>query len=82
MEHMAHGEVGLAVWLQLPVFSEEIAVAADDLLCLRVPHDQLFATMGHRIKFIDIHALTRTSSGCPEGDLSQSANLLHDMRSL
>ena len=81
MEHVAHGKVGLAVRLQLPVLTEEVSVAADNLLGLRVPYDKLFATMGHRIKLVDIHTLSRTASCCSEGDLSQSANLLHDMRS-
>ena len=79
---MAHGEIGLAVGLQLPILAEEIAVATYDFLGLRIPHDELLATVGHGVELVDVHAFPRAATSRAKGYLAKAANLLHDVRSL
>ena len=74
---MARGEYGLAVGVQFPVAAEQIAVAADYLLGLGVPHYELLVAVVASVELVDIHRLARAASRFAEGYLAQSPYLLH-----
>lgn len=77
VEHVAGGQLGLAVGIEPPVASEEIAVATDDLLRLGVPHDELLVAVVRRVKLVYIYGLARTATCRAERYLAQPAYLPH-----
>ena len=81
MEHVTCCNFWLSVFAYLPLASEDITITTDNLLCIRVPNNQLSATILHRIELIDIHRFARTTSCRTESYLAQTTNLLHNIRS-
>ena len=79
MKHMTCGENGLSLLVCLPVRPEQIAIAADDLIALRIPDNQLPTTIFHGIKLVDIHRLTRSSSRRAESFFAKTPDFLHHM---
>ena len=77
---MAHGQIGLSFGVDLPVLAKEIAVATNDLLGFRIPHDELFAAVWHRVELINVDTLARSTACRTEGYLTQTAYLLHHVR--
>ncbi len=77
VKHVARGQLRLPVIVELPVASEEVSVAADYLLLLRIPHDELLIAVVTRVKLVYIHRLTRSSACRAERYLAQSAYFPH-----
>ena len=80
MEHVAGGELGLALLVHLPLGAFEIAVAADDLLGLGIPHDELFVAVLAGVELVDVHRLACAASRFAECNLTQTSDLLHHVR--
>ena len=80
MEHVACGEFGLSLLVHIPLGAFKIAVAADDLLCLGVPHDELLVAVLARVELVDVHVLARAAARLTEGNLTQTPDLLHHVR--
>ena len=76
VEHVARGEHGLAVGVDVGVTSQEITVAADDFLLFRIPHDKLLVAVVARVELVQIHALSAAASGLAECDFAQPAYFL------
>ena len=76
-EHMTGGQDGLPVLAYLPVLTQQIAVSAQYLLCLGIPHEELAVRLLHGVILIDVHTLARTTSCCTEGNLAQAPYLAH-----
>ena len=79
MEHVAGGKDGLAVGTHLHIGAQDIAVAADNLFSLGVPHDELFVAVVHRVKFVQVVGLACSSASLSECDFPQSSNLQQDI---
>ena len=77
MEHVAGGELGLAVRVKLPVGAEQVAVAAYNLLGLGVPHDELLVAVGTGVELVDVDLLARAAPGLAESDFAQASYLAH-----
>ena len=80
MEHVAGGELGLSLLVHLPLGAFEVTVAADDLLGLGVPHDELLVAVLADVELVDVHILARAASCLAEGYLAQTSDLLHHVR--
>ena len=80
MEHVRCGKQRLAIAVKLDVRSEDVAISAEDLLCLRIPYDQLLVRVFHSIELIDIHRQTASASRVSECLFAESADLHHDIR--
>ena len=76
---MTGGEDRLSVVIQFPVGTHQVAVAADDLLLVGIPHDKLLIAVVAGIELIDVHLLARATACLAEGDLTQSTDLAHDV---
>ena len=57
MEHVAGGEDGLSLFVEIHIRSEFVAIAADNLLCLRIPDDELFVAVFHRVELVEVEFL-------------------------
>ena len=77
MEHVARGQYRLSLFIHIPSRSFQITIAADNLLCFRIPDNQLLVTVVTSVEFIDIHILAGTTASLTENDLTESAYLLH-----
>ena len=80
VEHVACGELRLAVLVEFPVGAEHVAVAADDLLCLGVPHDELLVAVRAGVELVDVHRLAGAAACLAECYLAQTAYLAHHVR--
>ena len=78
MEHVARGELGLPVLVELPICSIEVTVAPDDLFGLWIPHNQLLVAVLAGIKLVNVEFLSCPTAGLPECQFAQTANFLHD----
>ena len=56
MEHVAGGQDGLAIAVNLPLRSLQVAVAANDFPRLRIPDDELFVAILTGIELVLIHS--------------------------
>ena len=74
---MARGEHGLSVGVNINVGAKDIAIAADDLFSLRIPHDELLVAVWHGVELIDIHTLAGAAASLSEGYLTKTADFLH-----
>ena len=74
---MTRCQDGLSVLIILPISTCQITITTDDLLCLRIPYNQLFIAVLTDIKLIDIHLFSRSSTSFTKSDFTQSSNLLH-----
>ena len=81
MKHVTRSQLRLAFGINLPISSKDITIAANNFLRFRIPHNELFTTVLHGVKLIDIHCLARTSSCCTKGLFSKTPYFHHDMRS-
>ena len=77
MKHVTGGELWLPVFIHLPIRSKQIPIATNNLFGLRIPHNELFATILHRVEFVDIHCFSRSSASRSECHFAQTANLFH-----
>lgn len=80
VEHVACGELRLAVLVEFPVGAEHVAVAADDLLCLGIPHDELLVAVRAGVELVDVHRLAGAAACLAECYLAQTAYLAHHVR--
>ena len=80
VEHVTCGELRLAVLVEFPVGAEHVAVAADDLLCLGVPHDELLVAVRAGVELVDVHRLAGAAACLAECYLAQTAYLAHHVR--
>ena len=72
---MAGSELGLSVLIEFPFCAVEVAIAADNFLCLRVPHDELLVAVLAGVKLVEVQFFTCSSAGFSESYLAQSAYL-------
>ena len=82
MEHVAGSQNRLPLVIHLPCRPLQIAISANDLLCLRIPDDELLVAVLAGVELIYIHWFASASSRLTEGDLTQTADLLHDVGSI
>ena len=80
VEHVACGELRLAVFVKLPVGAEQVSVSADYLLRLGVPHDELLIAVSAGVELVDVHRLAGAAARFAECYLAQSAYLAHHVR--
>ena len=80
MEHVAGGEDGLSLFVEIHIRSEFVAIAADNLLCLWVPDDELFVAVFHRVELVEVEFLARSSSGSPESLFALASYLAYHVR--
>jgi hypothetical protein len=80
VEHVACGELRLAVLVKLPVGAEQVSVSADYLLRLGVPHDELLVAVRAGVELVDVHRLAGAAARFAECYLAQSAYLAHHVR--
>ena len=73
---MTGGQDGLPVAVHLPGRSLQVAVAANDFLFLRVPHDELLVAIVAGVELVEVERLACASTRLAEGDLTQTTNLL------
>ena len=66
----------------MPVLSENVSISSYYLACLRIPHYQLLVAVLAGVELVDVSLLTCTTTCCAKGNLAQSANLAHDIRSI
>lgn len=77
VEHVGGGEDGLSLGIELHVGTVDVAVAADDLLGIGVPDDELLVGYLHRIVLVDVDTQPCAATSGAEGGLAQTPYLLH-----
>ena len=82
MEHMACCQNRLSLFIVIPISTQQISIATNNLLSLWIPYDKLLVTIVTSIEFIDIHILSRASASFAECYLTESTYLLHHIRSI
>ena len=82
MEHVAGGQFGLSVLVYLPFGAFQIAVAADDLFGIRIPHDELLVAIVAGVKLVDVYFLARAASRLAEGNFPQASYFAHHVGSV
>ena len=80
VEHVACGEHGLAVSVNISVASQHITVSSDYFLLLRIPYDELLIAVVARVELVYVHALAAAAAGLTECDFAQAAYFLHHVR--
>lgn len=80
VEHVCHDDLGLSVGKEDDVLSVYVAVSTGDLLCFRVPDDQLFVGFLHGVVRRDVDRFSRTTSVESERPFAQSSDFAHDIR--
>ena len=77
MEHVARSQDGLAVGIEFPIGTEDVAIAADDFLSLGIPDDELLIAVLTGVELVDVDLHARTSASLSEGDFAQTTNFAH-----
>ena len=77
MEHVRGGEDGLTLVVELHIGTVDVAVAANDLFGLGVPHDKLLVGDVHGVELIDIDTHACATASGAECLFAQAAYLLH-----
>ena len=80
MEHVTGCQDGLSIGCRFNVRSEDITIATDDFFSLWIPNNQLFVTVVHGVKLVQIVCLSSASTGFAEHNLAQSSYLQKHVR--
>ena len=81
-EHMTGSQDGLTVRGYLPVFAENVAVAAYDLFRFGVPYKDLLIAVVAGVELVEVETLSRSASCCPECYFAKTSYLAYDMRGI
>ena len=76
MEHVAGGELWLALLVELPVPTQQITVTTDNLVGLRIPDDELLIAVVAKVEFVKIHRFPGSTASLTESDFTKAPNLL------
>lgn len=79
VEEVRGGEDRLPPLVAPHIGTADEPVAAQDLLLLGAPDDQLPIGAGHRVELINIEGLARATAVKPERDLAEPPDLAHDV---
>ena len=77
VEHVGGGEDGLTLGIEPYIGTVDVAVAADNLLGIGVPHDELLVGALHGVELVDIGTKACAATSGTEGYLAQATYLEH-----
>ena len=79
-EHMAGSQDGLSLLVVFPVLTQDVAVAAHNLLLLGIPYQDLLVRILACIKLVKVKTFASPTTSSTESYLAQTANLPDHIR--
>ena len=76
-EHVAGGEYGLAVFVEVHLIAEFVAVASYDFLSLWIPYYELLVAVVHRVEFVEVERFAGAASRLAEHLFTLAAYFSH-----